>query len=106
MPSNDKITVAGNISLINGSLTYEPDNNSFNNDYYVQLFSTGDFLNKKIEKEGLTRRSNTGNIFLSYNPVKKLYISTDLKYVGSRSDVFYNPSLDNCSCFVLPPTSV
>ena len=90
---NDKITVAGNISLINGSLIYKPENIKFNTDYHVQLFSTGDFLNKQIEKAGLTRRSNTGNLYIGYNPFKKIFLSADLKYVGSKSDVFYNSDL-------------
>lgn len=90
---SDKLTFNGNVSIVSGKLIYQPENSSYTDNYHVQLFATGDFLTKEIEKLGLVRRSNTANFNLTYQPTEKLMISTDVRYVGSRSDVFYNSAL-------------
>jgi vitamin B12 transporter len=90
---SEKLTFNGNVSIVSGKLIYQPGNSSYSDKYHVQLFATGDFLTKEIEKLGLVRRSNTANFNLTYQATKKLMISTDVRYVGSRSDVFYNSAL-------------
>ncbi|MBI1835837.1 MAG: TonB-dependent receptor [Flavobacteriia bacterium] len=90
---SEKLTFNGNISMVSGKLVYQPGNSAYTENYHVQLFATGDFLTKEIEKLGLVRRSNTANFNLTYQPIKKLMITTDVRYVGSRSDVFYNSAL-------------
>ena len=90
---NDKVTISGNISLVNGALIYNPDQNIISNDYHVQLFSTGDFLNKEIELQGLSRRSNTANLIITYTPFKKLNLRADIKHIGVKKDIYYNSEL-------------
>ena len=89
---SQRLTLIGNISIINGSLSYSPTQTDFTDNYHVQLFNTGDFLTTSIEKFGLVRRSNTANLSLNYQATKKLNVQLNASYTGSRSDSFYNAS--------------
>jgi vitamin B12 transporter len=92
---SDKLNISGNFSLVSGKLEYNPDNidNSRTQGNHVQLYSNGVFISKETESIGLVRRPNTGNVNLTYIPSKKITLSMDLKYVGSRNDVGYDASL-------------
>lgn len=90
---SEKLTLTANVSLVSGRLSYQPDNSLYTNDYHVQLFATGDFITEAIEKQGLVRRSNTANLRLTYLPISKLTLSTDVRYAGVRSDIYYNSNL-------------
>ena len=54
------------MSLMKGDIHYDPAQNEISEDYHVQLFSTGDFINKTIDIKELTRRSNTANFIMNY----------------------------------------
>ena len=92
---SDKISITGNFSLVNGKLEYSPDNidNSHTDGNHIQLYSNGAFVSKETERIGLVRRPNTGNITLTYIPVKKLMLMADLRYVGTRNDIYYDSTL-------------
>ncbi|MDH5397084.1 MAG: TonB-dependent receptor [Cyclobacteriaceae bacterium] len=89
----ENLTLGANISLVKGKLHYLPENSDHTQDYHVQLFNTGEFLNKEIVIEGLTRRSNTANLFVSYQPTEQLHLQADLRHAGQRSDIFYDVTL-------------
>jgi vitamin B12 transporter len=90
-----KFFVSGNVSLVNGKLDYNPAtiDTAHTHGNQVQLFANGAFLNNKIQSYGLVRRPSTANISVTYNPFKKLSIGGTVRYVGTRSDVYYNSSL-------------
>jgi len=92
---SDKLSLTGNISLVNGKLEYDSDNvdNAHIQGNHIQLYSSGAFVSGKTERTGLIRRPNTGNISLTYLPFQNFMFMLDLKYVGPRNDVFYDSSL-------------
>jgi vitamin B12 transporter len=59
----------------------------------VQLFNSGEFVDSKLEQSGLVRRSNTANITLSYQPFDAITLTTRLRYVGPRTDLYYDSDL-------------
>ncbi len=92
---SDKLIVSGNFSLVNGKLDYKPEgiDTTHTHGNHIQLFNNGEFISKDVESIGLVRRPNTANISLTYMPVKKLALRIDVKYVGTKNDIFYNSSL-------------
>ena len=92
---SDKFNISGNISLVGGKLDYDPQliDTSKTKENTVQLYSTGDFINKKTEVTGLVRRPNTANISFDYAPIKPLLLKLDVKYIGAKNDVYYNSEL-------------
>jgi vitamin B12 transporter len=92
---SDKLSIAGNFSLVNGKLEYSPDNidNAHTDGNHIQLYSNGIFISEETERIGLVRRPNTGNINLTYLPFENFMFMVDLKYVGTRNDVCYDSSL-------------
>lgn len=86
------IWINGNLSIVSGRLDYDPSNinTSHTQGNHVQLYSNGAFLNKEVETIGLVRRPSTANIGFTYKPAEKLSLGTNLKYVGPRSDIYYN----------------
>jgi len=92
---SDKLIVAANVSLVSGKLSYKPADidTSQTGGNHVQVYSNGAFVNKKVETLGLVRRPNTGNISFTYLPIKKLALRTDIRYVGSRADIYYESAL-------------
>ncbi len=92
---SDKLSMTGNFSLVNGKLEYSPDNidNAHTDGNHIQLYSNGIFISEETERIGLVRRPNTGNISLTYLPFENLMFMVDLRYTGTRNDVFYDTSL-------------
>lgn len=92
----DKLIVAANISLVSGKLKYEKsdiDTSQTGGDH-VQVYGNGAFItNKEVETIGLSRRPNTANLSITYKPVKNISISGNIRYVGSRGDVYYESTL-------------
>jgi vitamin B12 transporter len=92
---SEKLFVSGNISLISGKLEYDPANIDPGHiqGSQVQLFNNGTFLDKGAQNFGLVRRPSTANLSFTYKPLRKLSVRADLRYVGPRTDVYYNSSL-------------
>lgn len=92
---SEKISWGGNISLISGRVTYDPNDLVLKQTKgnHVQIYNSGVILYQHREVPGLTRRPNTGNLFVTYNACKQFMIRADLRYVGSRTDVFYDNQL-------------
>ncbi|MCE3278567.1 MAG: btuB 2 [Bacteroidetes bacterium] len=91
-----KITVSANLSLTSGKLKYTKENidTAQTGGNHVQIYSNGSFINDKdIEVLGLSRRPNTANISLTYRPITILMLRADVRYVGGRGDVVYDPAL-------------
>ncbi|HWY99286.1 MAG TPA: TonB-dependent receptor, partial [Bacteroidia bacterium] len=96
---NPKLTVTANISVLSSSISYS--NSSIDTTHthgnQVQLFEGGDFLsqnNGNVQNTGLLRRPGTmANVTITYKPIAKLTISGQIRYVGSRTDAQYAPTL-------------
>ena len=91
----EKFFISGNVSLISGKLEYNPSSidTAHTHGNHVQMFADGAFINKDVESFGLVRRPSTGNISISYKPIKKLSLTTTIRYVGPRSDIYYSAAL-------------
>lgn len=92
---NEKLFVSANVSLTSGKLKYDTENidETQTGGNHVQIFSNGAFMNKNTEVLGLPRRPSTANLSLTFTPVKVLSLRADVRYVGSRGDVIYQPNL-------------
>ncbi|MBI4547878.1 MAG: TonB-dependent receptor [Ignavibacteriae bacterium] len=92
---SDKLSFSGNFSLVSGKLTYDPSNidTSQTGGNHVQVYSNGAFITKEVETLGLVRRPNTANLSLTYKPIEQLALRIDVRYVGSRSDIYYESKL-------------
>ncbi|MFI5149693.1 MAG: TonB-dependent receptor plug domain-containing protein [Bacteroidia bacterium] len=92
---NETFFVSANISLVNGKLDYDPAsiNPAHIQGSQVQLFENGAFLNNKVTTYGLVRRPSTANISASWKPCRRFYLQGDVRYVGPRTDVYYNSTL-------------
>jgi len=92
-----QLIVNANISLINGTTTYSANNidTAHSGGNHIQLFESGVFLSEKNNQViNLTRRPNAiANIGIVYQPVKKLSFIFNSRFVGSRNDVYFNPSI-------------
>jgi vitamin B12 transporter len=92
---DEKLTVIGNMSLVDGQLTYKPmsvDSAAVHGNH-VQVFSDGAFMNKESESIGLVRRPSTANLSLVYLLHDDLSLRMDVRYVGRRGDVYYDFNL-------------
>jgi vitamin B12 transporter len=93
---SEQLSVSANVILVNGKLHYSPsdiDTSQTHGDH-VQIFGNGAFIsNKEVETLGLSRRPSTANISITYMPIKKIALRADVRYVGSRGDVYYESSL-------------
>lgn len=91
----DKFSLAGNVTLFNGILKYNRSeiDTSHTSGNHIQLFNSGEFISGNLKKSGLLRRSNTCNLTLSYYPVQLITLSTSIRYIGPKSDVFYDSNL-------------
>jgi vitamin B12 transporter len=90
----NNLWINGNLSLISGKLEYSPTSidTTHTRGNYIQLFNSGAFLSKAVEKTGLVRRPSTANLEFTYKPTVKLSTSVNLRYAGSRSDIYYSAS--------------
>jgi len=91
----EKIIVSANVSLVSGKLKYSPAdiNPEQTGGNHVQVYNSGSFVTKEVEVSGLSRRPSTANLSLTYLPVKILSLRADVRYVGSRGDVYYESTL-------------
>lgn len=91
----EKFLVSGNVSLVSGKLKYAPSDISAEQTggNHVQVYNNGSFINKEVEVSGLSRRPSTANLSLTWLPVKMLSLRADVRYVGSRGDVYYESTL-------------
>jgi vitamin B12 transporter len=82
---------------MNGTTLYSADNidTVHTGGNHIQLFESGVFLSdQNNEVINLTRRPNAiANIGITFQPVKAVNIIFNSRFVGSRNDVFYNPSI-------------
>ncbi len=92
---SNKFSVTANFTIFSGVLKYEPSqiDTVHTSGNHVQLFTSGEFITGNVQKSGLVRRSNTANITLSYQPAKAVTITALLRYVGPRTDLFYDSDL-------------
>ncbi len=91
----ENLRLGGNMSLIGGKLNYVPSelDPAQTRGNHVQLFSNGAFLDGEVETIGLVRRPNTVNLNLTYLISTSMNLRLDMRYVGPRDDIYYNPSL-------------
>ncbi len=92
---SNQLWINGNLSLISGKLNYNPANidTSHTHGNHIQLFTSGAFINKEVETIGLVRRPSTANLGFTYKPIEELSVSLNVRYVGARSDIYYNSAL-------------
>ncbi len=92
----NKVTLNGNLGLVEGSFTYRPEDLTSEKvrGSSVQLFSNGAFLTREVETNALVRRPRiTASADLAYTPVKKGTAGVLVRTVGTRNDVYYDPQL-------------
>ncbi|HTB05928.1 MAG TPA: TonB-dependent receptor [Bacteroidia bacterium] len=96
---NPKLSVAANMSILSSSLN--TSNSSIDTAHshgnQVQLFNGGDFVgqsNGNVQNTGLLRRPGTmANVTITYKPFSKLTLCGQIRYVGTRTDAQYDPTL-------------
>jgi len=89
----DQLYVSSNFTWITGNLNFTPEaiDQEQTGGNHVQLFSYGDFVNKKITKDNLVRRPRTtASAEVGYSPLKSLSTSIVYRYSGSRPDSQYD----------------
>ena len=88
----DNFSLSGNASWINGTQKFSTAdiNKNHTQNNHVQLFSSGLFIDKNYELNGLVRRANTANLSADYKPYKKLLLNIQMNYVDKKDDIFYN----------------
>lgn len=93
---SEKLSISANVSLVSGKLKYKPSDvdTAQTHGNHIQIYGNGAFItNKEVETLGLSRRPSTANLSLTYSPIKQFSIRSDIRYVGSRADVYYETTL-------------
>ena len=96
---SSQISIAANVSILSSSLSYSASNidTTHSRGNYVQLFYGGNFLSSTgpgVKSTGLLRRpGDMANISITYKPVSVLSLTASVRYVGSRTDAQFNPTL-------------
>lgn len=93
---SDKFSFGGNISIQNGKIEYSSASidTAKTEGNHVQLYNNGEFLQiSDVSMLGLTRRPNRANMFFNYRITDVFCARIDVKYIGSRDDVYYNSEL-------------
>ena len=87
-----RLWLSGNLSLVSGKLDYAPSQlqSAHAGGNHVQVYSNGAFLNTGVETSGLVRRPSTANVSMTYKPIEPLVLKLDVRYVGPRTDVYYD----------------
>lgn len=91
-----KWNLSGNITVLNGTLDSNPADLSrdYSQNYHLQLFSNGSFLDSEVEVKNLARRPRvTSNLNLQYQFNDRFNVRLTHRLAGSRIDSFYDPSL-------------
>jgi len=91
----ENLSVYGNMSLIDGTLTFEPDDidETVTQENTVQLFTGGNFVTDRQSTSELVRRPNTYNTGFNYTPLNKLEVNANARIVNSRNDISFDNSL-------------
>ncbi len=93
---SEKLIISANVSLVSGKIKYSPSDidTSQTHGNHVQIFGNGAFIStKEVETLGLSRRPSAANLSLTYTPIKQFSIRSDVRYVGSRGDIYYESTL-------------
>jgi len=92
---NNHFFVSANVTLVSGKLNYDPSliDTAKTKGNHVQLYSTGDYINKTVETIQLVRRPSNAMVCLNYTPCKRMSLALDVKYNGAKNDVYYNSEL-------------
>lgn len=93
---SDRLNLVANYSLIDGAISFSPEevDAHFDDNLYIQLFTNGQFLDKRIRGDQLVRRpSNLVNSRVAYQPADPIRLSLSYRYVDSRADSFYDATL-------------
>ena len=90
---NEKLFLAANTSIVTGTLKYDPANIDANQTggSLLQVFDNGEFLGAARNVNGLSRRPMTANFIAVYKPIRLLSLQFNIRYVGTRKDVAYDP---------------
>ncbi len=89
----DRLEVTANLSLLRGTLHYSPQQIAgiqATGGHHVQLYNSGEFLEREVRSVELVRRPSTANVAVSYMVNDYLSFRADVRYAGSRKDVFYD----------------
>ncbi len=93
---NKRFSFGGNMKLTKSTLGFSPEDldESYTADNHVQIFESGEFVDREKELEGLSRRPKVSALLqATYRPVEKLSVGITSKFVGSRDDIFYSANL-------------
>jgi len=92
---NKHFEIGGNLNLVSGKLQYDPSKIDTNHTEgnHIQLYSNGAFPTAAVQTIGLTRRPSTANVFFTYKPVEKLSLGLITRWIGPRTDIYYDSNL-------------
>lgn len=91
-----KLSTQGNISLMKGEVTSNPDDvdQSIAQGNHIQLYNTGAFLSEEVTNKNLVRRPQVMvNWLVTYKPMERLSLQAGYRFTGSRYDNAYDYSL-------------
>ena len=91
----EELSAAFNYSYVDGSIEYKPSDieEEATQGNRVQLYNNGAFVNRELEQDNLVRRANTANLSILYQPLQKLNLMLNVKYVGKKDDIFYDGTI-------------
>ena len=89
---SDRLWLSDNFSLVSGKLSYSPSEikTGHTGEHHVQIYSNGAFLSTDVQSSELVRRPNTANVSMTFAPIENLTLKLDVRYVGKRTDVYYD----------------
>jgi len=89
-----ELSLAGNLSIASGKLKYDPASIDISQTggSLLQVYDNGEFLNAAGSVTGLSRRPTTANLHALFRLMSSFSLQLNVRYVGSRKDVAYDPA--------------
>jgi len=90
-----ELSASINYSFVDGNIEYKPSDidNEATQGNHVQLYNNGAFVNRELEQDNLVRRANTATLSIQYQPLDKLDLILNVKYIGKKDDIFYDGTI-------------
>lgn len=91
----NRITIKGNMNLQSGLYKYDladilPETG---NDYHVQLFESGRFLDQNVKINKLSRRSDNLNLYADCRLTRSTNLAIGILRTGKKNDIFYSAGI-------------
>lgn len=91
----NRITLKGNMNLQSGLYEYDmaASQPGIVNDYHIQLFESGRFLDQNVNINKLSRRSDNFNLFADYRLTRSTNLGIGIFHTGKKNDIFYSAGI-------------